>query len=239
MMSKPFLSTLLLGALLPGALLAQTAPAAAPPAATSLTAQALPAATPAPTAVTPQAVTPQAAPPSLAVPVMPADSDATVDPLGSTAVREVAKLQALTDLEAARAKLDAARFSRLIAQQKFTEQMSEAKAKSDQAAAASTKDEAGAVAGAGASAGVGAGAGAPVDAIEPVEAKPYATSYYNFNGKQFARITIDGNPTVVSPGDTLPDGTRVLSIDAKKVVLRRHGARLNVPYLGGGLGFGN
>lgn len=249
---KPLLPTLLLVALIapvwaqapavssPAPAKPGLAPAAVVPVtpASALPSQA-PIALPAPTAtsavppvVTPGAMAPapstatQAAPPALDVPVLSTDPTLS-DPLGGTTMREAAKLQALTDLEDARAKLDAARFARVLAQQKFAEQLGEAKAKADKDTAEASK------------AGPAQGAPAAPVVVAPPEPKPYATSYYDFNGRQFARVTLNGTPLVVSPGDTLPDGTRVLSIDAKKVVLRRHGARVTVPYLGSSLGLGN
>lgn len=158
--------------------------------------------------------------PASPAPALNLSTPASDDSLGSTQLRESAKIKAQIDLEKLRAGLEAAQHDRLIAQKKFTQQLEEAdkgpESKSGNA--------------------VPAAAAAPMVRETP---KPYATSFYNFDGQSFARLVFNGAQFVVSPGTQLPEGARVESVSASNVILRQNGRKILVPYLGGGVGWGN
>lgn len=205
-----FLIPALAVTLLPGLAAAQAVGAKAAPASSSTAATVLNGAAPATLPASPAS---PAAALNLSAPV----SD---DSLGSTQLRESAKIKAQIDLEKLRAGLEAAQHERLIAQKKFTQQLEEAdkgpESKSGNA--------------------VPAAAAAPMVRETP---KPYATSFYNFNGQSFARLVFNGAQFVVSPGTQLPEGARVESVSDSNVVLRQNGRKILVSYLGGGVGWGN
>lgn len=180
-------------------------------------AQAAPSVTPAPasTSATAPIVIHDAlpsAPAAMPAPVLTPDAPIK-DDLGSTQLREAARIKAQIDLEKLRASLEDAQHSRVIAQRKFNDELVDKK-----------------------DSGKGDGKTPAVPAT-PAAPKPYATSYYNFGGESSARLMFNGGQFVVSPGTVLPDGAKVESVSASNVVIRQNGRKVTVPYAGGGVGW--
>ena len=73
-----------------------------------------------------------------------------------------------------------------------------------------------------------AGAQAPVVPVEAEEPMPTLRSVYSFDGVVYAEVVSEGLKRVVTVGDELPNGDRVVSIGSNKIVVSRKGKKTSV-----------